>query len=82
MIARIISYYFSLSLRSLVLGAEFFAQIKKAVGSDVPDEEFVIPRAAYDALVAEYDAVCAEVANFKVSAWLRIFFFLNLSATL
>lgn len=45
--------------------AQFFSAVKKAVGSEVPDEEFVIPRAAYDALAAEYDALMAEVANFK-----------------
>lgn len=44
---------------------QFFSAVKKAVGSDVPDEEFVIPREAYDALAAEYDAALEDIASFK-----------------
>ncbi|VDN06472.1 unnamed protein product [Thelazia callipaeda] len=46
---------------------EFFAKIKESVGSDANDEEFTIPRPAYDALAAEYDVLLEEIATFKIS---------------
>uniref|UniRef100_F1LAR6 GrpE protein homolog n=1 Tax=Ascaris suum TaxID=6253 RepID=F1LAR6_ASCSU len=45
--------------------ADFLKKVKEAVGSEVPDEEFVIPRSAFDALATEYDALLEECTSFK-----------------
>ncbi|KHN79670.1 GrpE -like protein, mitochondrial [Toxocara canis] len=45
--------------------ADFLKKVKEAVGGDVPDEEFIIPRSAFDALATEYDTLIEECASFK-----------------
>ncbi|MFH4981921.1 hypothetical protein AB6A40_008630 [Gnathostoma spinigerum] len=45
--------------------AEFLKKVKEAVGSEVPDEEFIIPRSAFDAVAAEYDALVEERSELK-----------------
>lgn len=59
--------FFLIIIFKQISGSEFFAYVKKTVGAEVPDDQFVVPREAYDALAAEYDSVCGEAAEFKVS---------------
>lgn len=45
--------------------AEFLAKVKQLVCPDGSAEDFVIPRAAFDAIAVEYDTMLEEVATFK-----------------
>ncbi|VDO30390.1 unnamed protein product [Brugia timori] len=45
--------------------AEFLTKVKKSIGVSETEEEFVIPRPAFDALATEYDVLLEEVASFK-----------------
>lgn len=51
------------------LGAEFLTKIKESIDAPETEEDFVIPRPAFDALATEYDILLEEVTSFKVNLW-------------
>ncbi|VDK62949.1 unnamed protein product [Anisakis simplex] len=58
----------SLSLRNgkgRIRSVDFLKKVKEMVGAEVPDEEFIIPRSAFDALANEYDVLIDETSSFK-----------------
>lgn len=48
-----------------IKSAMFLQKVKEVVGPEVSDEEFIIPRSAFDALASEYDVLLDEVTTFK-----------------
>lgn len=49
------------------LGAEFVTKVKESISASDTDEDFLIPRPAFDALATEYDILLDEVASLKVN---------------
>ncbi|KAL4003425.1 GrpE family protein [Acanthocheilonema viteae] len=45
--------------------AGFLTKVKESIGASETEEDFVIPRPAFDALATEYDILLEEVATFK-----------------
>ncbi|MCP9263578.1 GrpE protein [Dirofilaria immitis] len=50
---------------SRITSAEFLTKIKESIGTAESEEDFVIPRSAFNALAAEYDILLEETATFK-----------------